>query len=114
MGVALRKRLAPGPFVLGNLSIDHPRRRVTVDGRPVPLTATEYELLRVLSANAGHVTTYEALLRRVWAGRVYARPQLVRAFVKKLRTKLGDDSADPTYIFNERGVGYRMPKPGAV
>ncbi len=114
VGVALRKRLAPGPFVLGNLSIDHARRRVTVDGRPVPLTATEYELLRVLSANAGHVTTYEALLRRVWAGRVYAQPQLVRAFVKKLRTKLGDDSSDPTYIFNERGVGYRMPKPGAV
>ena len=114
VGVALRKRLAPGPFVLGNLSIDRARRRVTVDGRPVRLTATEYELLRVLSANAGHVTTYEALLRRVWAGRVYAQPQLVRAFVKKLRTKLGDDSSDPTYIFNERGVGYRMPKPGQV
>ena len=114
VGVALRKRLAHGPFVLGNLSIDHARRRVTVDGRPVPLTATEYELLRVLSANAGNVTTYEALLRRVWAGRVYAQPQLVRAFVKKLRTKLGDDPANPTYIFNERGVGYRMPKPGEV
>ena len=114
VGVALRKRLEPGPFVLGNLSIDRARRRVTVDGVPVRLTATEYELLRVLSVNAGHVTTYEALLRRVWGGRVYAQPQLVRAFVKKLRTKLGDDSSDPTYIFNERGVGYRMPKPGEV
>ena len=114
VGVALRKRLEPGPFVLGNLSIDRARRRVTVDGVPVRLTATEYELLRVLSVNAGHVTTYEALLRRVWGGRGYAQPQLVRAFVKKLRTKLGDDSSDPTYIFNERGVGYRMPKPGEV
>ncbi len=111
VGVALRKRLEPGPFVLGNLSIDRARRRVTVDGVPVRLTATEYELLRVLSVNAGHVTTYEALLRRVWGGRGYAQPQLVRAFVKKLRTKLGDDSSDPTYIFNERGVGYRMPAP---
>ncbi len=114
VGVAFRKRLEPGPFVLGNLSIDHARRRVTVGGVPVRLTATEYELLRVLSVNAGHVTTYEALLRRVWGGRGYARPQLVRAFVKKPRTKLGDDSTDPTYIFNERGVGYRMPKPGKV
>jgi len=114
VGVALRKRLEPGPFVLGDLSIDRARRRVTVDGVPVRLTATEYELLRVLSVNAGHVTTYEALLRRVWGGRGYAQPQLVRAFVKKLRTKLGDDSSDPTYIFNERGVGYRMPKPGEV
>ena len=112
VGVALRKRLEPGPFVLGDLSIDRARRRVTVGGVPVRLTATEYELLRVLSVNAGHVTTYEALLRRVWGGRGYAQPQLVRAFVKKLRTKLGDDSTDPTYIFNERGVGYRMPKSG--
>ena len=114
VGVALRKRLAPGPFVLGELSIDRARRRVTVAGRRVKLTATEYELLRVLSLNAGHVTTYDALLRRVWGGREYAQPQLVRAFVKKLRTKLGDDSSDPTWIFNERGVGYRMPKPGKV
>ena len=111
VGVALRKRLAPEPFALGNLSIDHARRRVTVNGLPARLTATEYEVLRVLSANAGHVTTYEALLRRVWGGRGYAQPQLVRAFVKKLRTKLGDDSSDPKYIFTERGVGYRMPKP---
>lgn len=58
--------------------------------------------------------TCESLLRRVWGGRGYAQPQLVRAFVKKLWTKLGDDPADPTYIFNERGVGYRMPKPGEV
>ena len=114
VGVALRKRLSPGPFVLGALSIDRARRRVTVAGRRVKLTATEYELLRVLSLNAGHVTTYDALLRRVWGGREYAQPQLVRAFVKKLRTKLGDDSSDPTWIFNERGVGYRMPKPGEV
>ena len=112
VGVALRKRLEPGPFVLGDLTIDRARRQVTVAGRPVRLTATEYELLRVLSTNAGHVTTYESLLRRVWGGRGYAQPQLVRAFVKKLRTKLGDDSADPTWIFNERGVGYRMPRPG--
>ena len=114
VGVALRKRLAPGPFVLGELSIDRARRQVTVAGRRVRLTATEYELLRVLSLNAGHVTTYDTLLRRVWGGREYAQPQLVRAFVKKLRTKLGDDSSDPTWIFNERGVGYRMPKPGKV
>ncbi|MCY3930862.1 MAG: response regulator transcription factor [Acidobacteria bacterium] len=114
VGVALRKRLAPEPFVLGDLSIDRTRRRVTVDGRVVRLTATEYELLRILSANAGHVMTYEALLRRVWSGREHAQPQLVRAFVKKLRTKLGEDSGDPRYIFNERGIGYRMPKPGEV
>ena len=110
--VALRNRITPEPFVLGDLSIDHQRRRVSVAGRPVRLTATEYELLRVLSLNAGHVTTYEAALHQVWGGQEHARPALVRAFVRKLRAKLGDDSADPDYIFNERSVGYRMPRPG--
>ena len=112
--VALRKRLAPGPVVLGDLSIDGIRRRVTVAGRRVRLTATEYDLLRVLSGNAGSVVTYDALLHRVWGDREHAGPQLVRAFVKKLRAKLGDDPADPTYILNERGVGYRMPKQGGA
>ena len=85
---------------------------VIVGGRRVALTATEYELLRVLSRNAGRVTTYEMLLRHVWSGRAPTaggEMDLVRNFVKKLRTKLGDDAARPTWIFNERGVGYRMP-----
>ena len=76
------------------------------------MTATEYELLRVLSVNAGRVTTYGSLLRQVW-GRLNSgdfRP--VRAFVKKLRRKLGDDAANPTYIFTERQIGYRMGMPG--
>ena len=50
---ALRRREEPEPFVLGNLAIDYEHRRVTVGGRAVDLTATEYELLRLLSHNAG-------------------------------------------------------------
>ena len=83
-----------------------------VAGRKVELTATEYELLRVLSLDAGRVVTYEALLRKVWSGREAGDLDLVRNFVKKLRAKLGEDAANPTWIFNVRGVGYRMPKPG--
>ena len=55
---------------------------------------------------------YETLLNRVWGGRNNGASKVVRAFVKQLRQKLGDDAADPTWIFNERGVGYRMPRPG--
>ena len=76
------------------------------------LTATEYELLRVLAQGAGRVLTHQALLRQVWARRVNANPKIVRAYVKRLRNKLGDDPASPAWIFNERGVGYRMPRPG--
>ena len=109
---ALRRHEAPQPFVLGALAIDFDRRRVSVGGEAVVLTATEYELLRVLALNAGRVVTYDTLLRRVWSGRNGADANLVRIFVRNLRRKLGDDAANPAYIFNERGVGYRMTQPG--
>ena len=109
---ALRRRMKPEPFFVGDLAIQYEQRRVTVAGRPVRLTATEYELLRALSLNAGRVSTYASLLRQVWGGRVHGDPELVRAFVKKLRSKLGDSAKKPAYILNERGVGYRMPLPG--
>ncbi len=109
---ALRVRAEPEPFVLGELSIDYDARRVTVAGRQVDLTATEYQLLRVLSMNAGRVLTFDSLLRQAWRGRKSAGdPKLVRAVVKRLRRKLGDDATNPTYVRNERGVGYRMPRP---
>ena len=109
---ALRRQADPEPFRLRELSIDYEHRRVSLAGRPLELTATEYELLRVLSVNAGRVATHAALLRQVWAGKDAADANLVRAFIKNLRRKLGDDAASPAYIVNERGVGYRMPEPG--
>ncbi len=109
---ALRRRTELDPFVLGELTIDYTRRRVSVAGHIVELTATEYELLRVLSLGTGQVSTYDSLLRQVWGGRGNGGTKLVRAFIKKLRRKLGDDATTPTYICNERGVGYRLARPG--
>ena len=86
--------------------------RIRAALRRVELTATEYELLRVLAQDAGRVLTHETLLRRVWAGRPAAAPKIVRAYVKRLRDKLADEAARPTLIVNERGVGYRMPRLG--
>ena len=108
---ALRRRADPVPIVLGDLAIDYDRRRVTVAGRAVELTATEYELLRVLSQGAGRVLTHDTLLRRVWNGQT-ANPKIVRAYVQRLRSKLGDDAQRPAYILTEPRVGYRMPGPG--
>ena len=107
---ALRRRTRPEPFILGDLAIDYDRRRVSVGGRPVALTATEYDLLRTLSLGAGRVLTYDALLRQVWSGR-NSDAKIVRAYVKRLRRKLGDDAKRPTYILTELRVGYRMPRP---
>ena len=112
---ALRRRAGTEPFVLGPLVIRYDERRVTVAGRPLVLTATEYELLRVLSLNAGRVVTYASLMRQAWRERARgsADAKLVRAVVKRLRDKLDEDAARPAYILNERGVGYRMPAPSA-
>ena len=100
--LALRQRTAPALFVLGDLAIDRAKRRVTMAGRPVRLTATEYRLLHALSLDAGGAATYESLRRRVWGGRGGSNPQAVRSAVRKLRRKLGDDG--------DR-LGDRMPKP---
>ena len=110
---ALRRRAEPELFVLGGLTIRYDQRRVNVADRPLELTVTEYELLRVLSLNAGRVVTYSSLLHQAWGGRNRdsGDPKLVRAVVKRLRGKLGEDAARPAYILNERGVGYRMPEP---
>ncbi|MCY3814633.1 MAG: response regulator [Gammaproteobacteria bacterium] len=111
VAAALRLRAEPATYELGDLRIDYARRRVTVGAREVALTATEYDVLRILSLHAGRVVTFEALLRQAWGGRDPGDAQPVRSFVRKLRAKLGDDAARPAYVFNARGVGYRMPDP---
>lgn len=97
-----------GTFRTGELRIRYDTHEVSLAGRPVELTATEYGLLRVLTLNAGRVVTRDALIRQVWGRRASRKSEAVRTFVKKLRKKLGDDAADPTYIFTKRGVGYRF------
>ena len=99
------------PFVVGDLQITYSERRVTVAGRQVRLTATEYNLLFELSINAGRVLTHDQLLERIWGAKSSGDSQVLRAFVKVLRRKLGDDAKSPTYIFTEHRVGYRMAKP---
>ena len=111
---ALRSRAEPETVVIGELSVDYGRRRVCVAGREVPLTATEFDLLRTLSLNADRVMTTEALLRQVWGRRGSDDTDRVRTVVKKLRAKLGDNAAAPTYIFTEHGVGYSMATLGGA
>ena len=110
---ALRREETPEPlqpYVLGDLTIDYAQRRVSLAGRPVRLTAIEYRTLAELSANAGRVLTYGHLLRRVWRLNANADLRPMRTAVSSLRRKLGDDAEDPTYIYTEIRVGYRMPE----
>ena len=108
---ALRKWAGPDllePFVLGEMAIDYVTRQVTLAREPVRLTAIEYRTLVELSKHAGQVVTYEYLLRKVWEmeGELDLRP--MRTVISTLRRRLNDDAVNPTYIFTEPRVGYRM------
>ena len=77
---ALRRRAGPERFLLGDLAIHYEQRKVTVAGRSVRLTPSEYELLRLLSINAGRVLTSETLLRQVRGGRDAGDSTVVRTW----------------------------------
>ena len=97
--------------MLGDLTLDYARRTVSVAGRPVNLTPTEYGLLFELSVNSGLVLTFDHLLERVWGLGTSTDRRNLRTYVKRLRRKLGDNVDNPKYIFPEPRVGYRMGHP---
>jgi two-component system, OmpR family, KDP operon response regulator KdpE len=108
---ALRRSLqqAPEPvFRIDELQVDLPHRRVTVRGEEVPLTPTEYELLRMLVTHAGKVLTHGQILKRIWGVAYLEQPHVLRVNISNLRRKIEADPSRPRYIVTEPGVGYRM------
>lgn len=105
-------RRAGGPdeshIAVGDVTIDIARHVVTKAGAEVHLTPTEYDLLRVLAANAGKVMTHRQLLERVWGGYAADNSQQLRVYINYLRRKLEDDPARPRWLVTEPGVGYRL------
>ncbi len=90
------------------LSIDLGRRRISVDGKEVQLTPTEYNLLAELARNAGKVLLHEELLTRVWGPEYREETEYLRAYVRYLRRKLEADPAHPQYILSRPGIGYYL------
>jgi two-component system KDP operon response regulator KdpE len=98
----------PAVVTVGDLSIDIPRRRVRLAGVEVRLSRKEFALLRLLAQHAGRIVTHQHLLREVWGPAHEHETHYLRIYIGHLRQKLGDDPADPCYIRNEPGVGYRL------
>jgi two-component system phosphate regulon response regulator PhoB len=94
------KRLQAGQVVL-----DTERHEVTVHGRPIELTATEFKLLRLLMERRGRVQTREHLLINVWNYETEIETRTVDTHVRRLREKLGSEA---DWIETIRGVGYRL------
>jgi two-component system KDP operon response regulator KdpE len=93
---------------VGPLRLDRDRREVTVSGREVHLTPTEYRLLALLVQNAGKVLTHTMILQHVWGPAATNHPHYVRVQVAELRKKIEEDPARPRWLVTEPGVGYRF------
>lgn len=111
--VALRHRgtaLAPAATVHEHetLRVDLQARAVTVDGRPVHLTPTEYKLLARLVRSAGKMVTHRQLLADVWGAEYTEHTHYLRLYMGQLRAKIEQDPAEPRHILTETGVGYRL------
>ena len=98
----------PEVIIAGDVTLDLPHRIAQVRGRPIELTATEFDLLTVLARHPGQVFTRMQLLDLV-QGEAYAPyERTIDVHIKNLRRKLGDDPRNPRYIMTVRGVGYRL------
>jgi two-component system KDP operon response regulator KdpE len=93
-------------FTSGDLRISFAQRQVTVAGKEVKLTPTEYSLLQEFVLNAGKTLTHSYLLDRVWGPEYRDEREYLHVFVHRLRTKLEPDATNPKYIMTVPGVGY--------
>ena len=107
---AAMRRIHAGPqaaaavLAFRHVRMDADARRVTVDDRPVELTAIEFDLLKALAESHGRVVSREQLLERVWGGSYFGEMRVVDVHLGHVRQKLGHDDL----IATVRGVGYRF------
>jgi len=95
-------------FTSGDLQINFVKRQVTVAGKEVKMTPTEYSLLQEFVLNAGKVLTHTYLLNKVWGPDYREEREYLHVFVRRLRAKLEPDPTNPEYIMTLPGVGYQF------
>jgi two-component system response regulator RegX3 len=99
-----------GTVRIGDISIDPEQHVVTVRGTVTKLPLKEFELLYVLIANAGRVMTRETLIDRVWGTDYYGDTKTLDVHIKRLRSKIEADPANPSQVVTIRGLGYKYEK----
>lgn len=107
----LQAAIPESVFTLDDLLIDYDRRQVSVSGKPVHLTQTEFNILAYLSQNCGKVMTYTTIIRAVWGVMDDGSVKKLQVNMANIRKKLGCKPGESRYILNELGVGYRMQDP---
>jgi two-component system, OmpR family, KDP operon response regulator KdpE len=110
---ALRRAEVPSSPLLevGGLTIDLEARSVELDDEPVHLTPHEYRLLALFARNEGRLLTHRMILRDVWGPAYQDEVHYVHVYVSRLRHKIEDDPANPSYLLTESTAGYRFVSP---
>ncbi len=98
-------------FTCDDFYLNYDDREVTLRNHPVELTPTEYNLLSVLVRNAGRVLTHETLLKHVWGEPYVGEIDYLKVYIRRLRSKIEPNPANPYYILTERGLGYKFRRP---
>lgn len=104
-------RALDSPARVGGLELDKDRREVRVEGRPIPVTATEFQILERMLRQPGRVWTRAALLQAVWGLACHVTDRTVDVHIRRLRSKLEADPSNPRYIHSVRGFGYTVRDP---
>jgi two-component system response regulator RegX3 len=101
-------------LTVGDISIDPEVYEVVIRGESVKLPLKEFELLHILMTNAGRVLPRETLIDRVWGTDYVGDTKTLDVHIKRLRSKIEEDSAQPVRIVTIRGLGYKYDKPRSV
>ena len=100
--------VTPGVLKAGGIVLDTERREVTIDGDPVMLTPTEFEILKLLLESPGRVFAPRDIYRRVWGGDAMGDERTIAVHIRHLREKLEIDPSAPRYITVVWGQGYKV------
>ena len=95
-------------FRVKDLVIDFEKRKVTVSGKDIHLTPTEFKIMELLCRYPGKVLTHNFIINEIWGSVIGNETQSLRVFMANLRRKLEKDPTRPEYIYTEVGVGYRL------
>ncbi len=109
--VVMRRSVSIGTrpvYQIGGLHVDLNKHGVSMKGKPVELTPTEFDILSILVQNAGKVITQRQLIHKVWGAAYESESRLLRVNISNLRRKIEPNPDQPIYILTELGVGYRM------